>query len=56
MKFCRQWRRTEHLGSFDHIALLMPGPIGGVQEPDGEPHVLIDPYVGDGAISAPLLK
>ncbi|MBV8926552.1 MAG: lipo-like protein, partial [Bradyrhizobium sp.] len=38
-----------------HAALYV-GPIDGAQEPDGEPHVLIEAYVGDGVISAPLSK
>ena len=35
---------------------LYVGPIDGAQEEDGEPHVLIEAYVGDGVISAPLSK
>src|SRR5205809_250977 len=31
-------------------------PIDGAVEPDGEPHVLVEAYVGDGVISAPLSK
>src|SRR5262249_28123 len=38
-----------------HAALYV-GPIDGAQEDDGERHVLIEAYVGDGVISAPLSK
>jgi hypothetical protein len=41
--------------TWSHAALYV-GPIGGAQEDDGEPHVLIEAYVGDGVISAPLSK
>jgi Permuted papain-like amidase enzyme, YaeF/YiiX, C92 family len=41
--------------TWSHAALYV-GPIDGAQEPDGEPHVLIEAYVGDGVISAPLSK
>src|SRR6185437_1177908 len=41
--------------TWSHTALYV-GPIDGAQEEDGEPHVLIEAYVGDGVISAPLSK
>ncbi|HEY7845554.1 MAG TPA: YiiX/YebB-like N1pC/P60 family cysteine hydrolase [Bradyrhizobium sp.] len=41
--------------TWSHAALYV-GPIEGAQEEDGEPHVLIEAYVGDGVISAPLSK
>ena len=41
--------------TWSHSALYV-GPIDGAEEKDGEPHVLIEAYVGDGVISAPLSK
>jgi Permuted papain-like amidase enzyme, YaeF/YiiX, C92 family len=41
--------------TWSHAALYV-GPIDGAQEENGEPHVLIEAYVGDGVISAPLSK
>ena len=41
--------------TWSHAALYV-GPIDGAQEDDGEPHVLIEAYVGEGVISAPLSK
>jgi len=41
--------------TWSHSALYV-GPIDGAREADGEPHVLIEAYVGDGVISAPLSK
>src|SRR3984957_18983319 len=41
--------------TWSHSALYV-GPIDGAQEEGGEPHVLIEAYVGDGVISAPLSK
>src|ERR1700755_508697 len=41
--------------TWSHSALYV-GPIDGAHEEDGEPHVLIEAYVGDGVISAPLSK
>jgi Permuted papain-like amidase enzyme, YaeF/YiiX, C92 family len=41
--------------TWSHSALYV-GAIDGAQEEDGEPHVLIEAYVGDGVISAPLSK
>lgn len=41
--------------TWSHSALYV-GPIDGAREEDGEPHVLIEAYVGDGVISAPLSK
>jgi len=41
--------------TWSHSALYV-GPIEGAREEDGEPHVLIEAYVGDGVISAPLSK
>src|ERR1700754_2512261 len=41
--------------TWSHAALYV-GPIDGAHEEDGEPHVLIEAYVGDGVISAPLSK
>src|SRR6201990_2668522 len=37
--------------TWSHAALYV-GPIDGVEEADGEPHVLIEGYVGDGVITA----
>lgn len=41
--------------TWSHAAMYV-GPIQGREEPDGEPHVLIEAYLGDGVISAPLSK
>jgi hypothetical protein len=41
--------------TWSHAALYV-GPIDGAEEPDGEPHVLIEANVGEGVISAPLSK
>ena len=41
--------------TWSHAALYV-GRVDGIEEPDGEPHVLIEAYVGDGVISAPLSK
>lgn len=41
--------------TWSHAALYV-GPVDGAVEPDGEPHVLVEAYVGDGVISAPLSK
>ena len=41
--------------TWSHAALYV-GPIDGAEEVDGEPHVLIEAYVGDGVITAPLSK
>jgi hypothetical protein len=41
--------------TWSHSALYV-GPIEGAAEPNGEPHVLIEAYVGEGVISAPLSK
>jgi len=41
--------------TWSHAALYV-GPIDGAQEEDGERHVLIEAYVGDGVVSAPLSK
>jgi hypothetical protein len=41
--------------TWSHGALYV-GPIDGAEEADGEPHVLIEAYVGDGVITAPLSK
>src|SRR5581483_7363187 len=41
--------------TWSHAALYV-GPVDGAREPDGEPHVLIEAYVGDGVITAPLSK
>ncbi|ACI91574.1 hypothetical protein OCAR_4428 [Afipia carboxidovorans OM5] len=41
--------------TWSHSALYV-GPIDGASEPDGEPHVLIEAYVGAGVITAPLSK
>jgi hypothetical protein len=41
--------------TWSHAALCV-GPVEGVAEPDGEPHVLIEANVGDGVTSAPLSK
>jgi hypothetical protein len=35
---------------------LFVGPIDGAEEPDGEPHVLIEANIGEGVTSAPLSK
>ena len=41
--------------TWSHAALYV-GPIDGAAEPDGEPHVLIEAYVGEGVVSAPLSR
>lgn len=41
--------------TWSHAALYV-GPIDGMQELDGEPHVLIEAEVGEGVASAPLSK
>src|ERR1700739_1630354 len=41
--------------TWSHAALYV-GPIDGAQEPDGEPHVLIEANIGDGVTTAPLSK
>ncbi len=41
--------------TWSHAAMYV-GPIEGLGEPDGEPHVLVEAYLGDGVISAPLSK
>lgn len=41
--------------TWSHAAMYV-GPIPGRHEPDGEPHVLIEAYLGEGVISAPLSK
>lgn len=41
--------------TWSHAAMFV-GPIPGRYEPNGEPHVLVEAYVGEGVISAPLSK
>ena len=41
--------------TWSHAALFV-GPIDGADEPDGEPHVLIEANIGEGVTSAPLSK
>ncbi len=41
--------------TWSHAAMYV-GPIAGRTEPDGEPHVLVEAYLGEGVISAPLSK
>jgi hypothetical protein len=41
--------------TWSHAALFV-GPIEGRSEPDGEPHVLIEAYIGEGVVSAPLSR
>jgi hypothetical protein len=41
--------------TWSHAALFV-GPIDGVTEPDGEPHVLIEANIGDGVTTGPLSK
>jgi hypothetical protein len=41
--------------TWSHAALYV-GPIDGATEPNGEPHVLIEAYVGEGVTTAPLSK
>ena len=41
--------------TWSHAALYV-GPIEGAHEPSGEPHVLIEAYIDEGVISAPLSK
>src|SRR3954453_16886592 len=41
--------------TWSHGALYV-GPIEGAEEPDGEPHVLIEANIGEGVTSAPLSK
>ncbi len=41
--------------TWSHSALYV-GPIGGRMAPDGEPHSLIEAFLGDGVVSSPLSK
>lgn len=41
--------------TWSHAAMFV-GPIEGASEPDGEPHVLVEAYLGEGVITAPLSK
>jgi permuted papain-like amidase YaeF/Yiix C92 family enzyme len=41
--------------TWSHAALYV-GPIDGAAEPDGEPHVLIEAYIGEGVTTAPLSR
>src|SRR3569833_958777 len=41
--------------TWSHAALYV-GPVEGAEEPDGEPHVLIEANIGEGVTSAPLSK
>jgi hypothetical protein len=41
--------------TWSHAAMYV-GPIEGAFEPDGEQHVLVEAYLGEGVISAPLSK
>src|SRR6478736_3168885 len=41
--------------TWSHGALYV-GPVEGAEEPDGEPHVLIEANIGEGVTSAPLSK
>jgi hypothetical protein len=41
--------------TWSHAALYV-GPVDGAVEPDGEPHVLIEAYIGEGVVTAPLSK
>ena len=41
--------------TWSHAALYV-GPIDGANEPNGEPHVLIEANIGEGVTSAPLSK
>jgi hypothetical protein len=41
--------------TWSHAAMYV-GPIDGAYEPDGEQHVLVEAYLGEGVISAPLSK
>jgi hypothetical protein len=41
--------------TWSHAALYV-GPVDGAMEPDGEPHVLIEAYIGEGVVTAPLSK
>src|SRR5664279_3433614 len=41
--------------TWSHAGLYV-GPIDGAEEPDGEPHVLIEANIGEGVTSAPLSK
>ncbi len=41
--------------TWSHAALYV-GPIHGADEPDGEPHVLIEANIGEGVTTAPLTK
>jgi len=41
--------------TWSHAALYV-GRVDGIEEPDGEPHVLIEANVGEGVASAPLSK
>lgn len=41
--------------TWSHAALFV-GPVLGVSEPDGEPHVLVEAEIGEGVTTAPLSK
>ncbi len=41
--------------TWSHAALYV-GPVDGAEEPDGEPHVLIEANIGEGVTTAPLSK
>src|SRR5215467_13866201 len=41
--------------TWSHAALYV-GPVAGAMEPDGEPHVLVEAYIGEGVTTAPLSK
>src|SRR5438270_12423831 len=41
--------------TWSHAALYV-GPVEGAAAEDGEPHVLIEAFIGSGVISAPLSK
>ncbi len=41
--------------TWSHAAMYV-GPIPGRNEPDGEPHVLVEAYIGEGVVSSPLSR
>ncbi len=41
--------------TWSHAALYV-GPVAGATEPDGEPHVLVEAYIGEGVTTAPLSR
>ena len=41
--------------TWSHAALYV-GPVAGAEEPDGEPHVLVEALIGQGVVCSPLSR